>query len=220
MESFENKYNDVQLERILRENSEKKKAMNDSVGNSSVSYSNKKKGKISIVPPLVLAGLLIAAGITAPKVIQKVEYSNDLEKATSIVKEVAYDNLSSTDLVTFDQDGNICINPNNSTEDYAKLCDDDISAVELYTYGKALKDAGDTYSDEFQKLVTSSTYNDGSYNYISFKQYCTVNGFVDKDSNPSTIEFNKYAQDKLVESYRNNTIDEVMQKVVNESRGK
>lgn len=220
MESFENKYNDVQLERILRENSEKKKAMNDSVGNSSVSYSNKKKGKINILPPLVLAGLLIAAGITAPKVIQKVEYSNDLEKATSIVKEVAYDNLSSNDLITFDQDGNICINPNNSTEDYAKLCDDDISAVELYTYGKALKDAGDTYSDEFQKLVTSSTYNDGAYNYISFKQYCTVNGFVDKDSNPSTMEFNKYAQDKLVESYRNNTIDEVMQKIVNESRGK
>lgn len=103
MESYDDRYNDIQLERILRENAEKRTAYSKSIGtNKKTSYQKRKKsnGKPAIL--ITLAALLVAAGISAPKVIERVNYANDLEKATAIVEEIAYDNLSNTGLIFTD----------------------------------------------------------------------------------------------------------------------
>lgn len=221
MESYENKYNDIQLERILRENAEKKSAYNKSVGtNKKTSYTKKKKTNKKISTTLVVASLLAAIGISMPTIIERVSYANDLEKATAIVEEIAYDNLTATGLITIDENGNTSIKKGDTTSSYIALDTKDITPVEVYAYDKALEKAGDTTHDELEKLVTSSSYNNGTYNYISFKQYCTVNGFIDSNKNPSGIEFRKYAKDTLVKSYRDGTIDNIMKQVINESRGK
>ena len=168
-----------------------------------------------------MAALLVAAGISAPKVIERVNYANDLEKATAIVEEVAYDNLSNTGLIFTDPNGNSSIKlGGNDISDYSVLNKGDATPVELYAYDKALEKAGDTTHSEFEKLVMASSYNDGTYNYISFSQYCTVNGFTDSEKNPSGLEFRKFAKDELVKSYRNGTIDNIMTQVIDESRGK
>ena len=134
--------------------------INNLYSNKKISYQKRKKsnGKPAIL--ITMAALLVAAGISAPKVIERVNYANDLEKA------------------------------------------------------------GDTTHSEFEKLVMASSYNDGTYNYISFSQYCTVNGFTDSEKNPSGLEFRKFAKDELVKSYRNGTIDNIMTQVIDESRGK
>lgn len=222
MESYDDKYNDIQLERILRENAEKRTAYSKSIGtNKRTSYQEKKKsnGKPAIL--ITMAALLVAAGISAPKVIERVNYANDLEKATAIVEEIAYDNLSNTGLIFTDPNGNSSIKlGGNDISDYSVLNKGDATPVELYAYDKALEKAGDTTHSEFEKLVMASSYNDGTYNYVSFSQYCTVNGFTDSEKNPSGLEFRKFAKDELVKSYRNGTIDNIMTQVIDESRGK
>lgn len=222
MESYDDRYNDIQLERILRENVEKRTAYSKSIGtNKRTSYQKRKKsnGKPAIL--ITMAALLVAAGISAPKVIERVNYANDLEKATAIVEEIAYDNLSNTGLIFTDPNGNSSIKlGGNDISDYSVLNKGDATPVELYAYDKVLEKAGDTTHSEFEKLVMASSYNDGTYNYISFSQYCTVNGFTDSEKNPSGLEFRKFAKDELVKSYRNGTIDNIMTQVIDESRGK
>lgn len=225
MEDFESKYNDVQLERMLNENANKNRVSNKSIGKNKVtSYSKKKQSKKLLGKNgkiILTIALLVIMGINAPKAIRTVRYASDLNKATKIVTEQANDNLENANLVDVDDKGNVTIKDGgNSISDYGRLNLCDPSIAEIYAYDKALDGAGDTINTEFEKLIEATSYKDGMYNYTSLAQYYTVNGLVDKDGKPSGAEFKKYAEEQLVKSYRDGTIDDIMKKVVNESRGK
>ncbi|MGN1312080.1 MAG: hypothetical protein ACI4U4_03595 [Bacilli bacterium] len=222
MENYDDKIYAAQLERMLNDNANSKKARNTSIGNNKkTNHKNKRKnpGK-KIIITLVLAGILTAIGIEVPTIIERVNYTNDLEKATAIVVEQATENLSNTGLVIIDEDGNVSINPEgNKIEDYAKLENVDSTIGEFYAYDKALEKAGDTINTEFEKLVQASSYNGGVYNYTGFDQMCRINGLTN-NGNASGLEFKKYAEQELVNSYRNGTIDQIMKQVINETKGK
>lgn len=101
MEDYKNKYDDVQLERMLRENAEKRRAT--SIGNDKkTSHKNTKKNATQKALPWILVATLIlgAAGIKfVPKLKENIEYTNDLKAATEIVTEVATENLEELDLL-------------------------------------------------------------------------------------------------------------------------
>lgn len=225
MEDFESKYNDVQLERMLNENANKNRVSNKSVGKDKVtSYSKKKQSKklLGKTGKIILTvALLMVIGINTPNAIKSVRYASDLSKATKIVTEQANDNLENANLVNVDDKGNVTIKMGgNSISDYGRLNLCDPSIAEIYAYDKALESAGDTVNTEFEKLIEATSYKEGMYNYTSLAQYYTVNGLVDRDGKPNGAEFKKYAEEQLVKSYRDGTIDDIMTKAVNESRGK
>lgn len=225
MEDFESKYNDAQLERMLNENANKNRVSNKSIGKDKVtSYSKKKQSKKLLGKNgkiILTIALLVIMGINAPKAIRTVRYASDLNKATKIVTEQANANLENANLVDVDDKGKVTIKDGgNSISDYGRLNLCDPSMAEVYAYHNALVKAGDCYAIESEKLIEATSYKDGMYNYISISQYFTVNGLIDKDGRPSGAEFNKYAEEQLVKSYRDGTIDDIMKKVVNESRGK
>lgn len=222
MENYEDKLYAVQLERMLNDNANSKKARNTSIGNNKkTNHKNKRKnpGK-KIIITLVLAGILTAVGIEVPTIIEKVNYANDLEKATAIVVEQATENLSNAGLVIIDENGNVSIKPEgNKIEDYTKLENVDSTIGEFYAYDKALEKAGDTVNTEFEKLIQASSYNGGVYNYTGFDQMCRINGLTNNGT-ASGLEFKKYAEEQLVNSYRNGTIDQIMKQLINETKGK
>lgn len=222
MENYEDKLYAVQLERMLNDNANRKKARNTSIGNNKkTNHKNKRKnpGK-KIIITLVLAGILTAVGIEVPTIIEKVNYANDLEKATAIVVEQATENLSNAGLVIIDENGNVSIKPEgNKIEDYTKLENVDSTIGEFYAYDKALEKAGDTVNTEFEKLIQASSYNGGVYNYTGFDQMCRINGLTNNGT-ASGLEFKKYAEEQLVNSYRNGTIDQIMKQLINETKGK
>ena len=222
MENYEDKLYAVQLERMLNDNANRKKARNTSIGNNKkTNHKNKRKnpGK-KIIITLVLAGILTAIGIELPTIIERVNYTNDLEKATAIVVEQATENLSNAGLVIIDENGNVSIKPEgNKIEDYAKLENVDSTIGEFYAYDKALEKAGDTVNTEFEKLIQASSYNGGVYNYTGFDQMCRINGLTNNGT-ASGLEFKKYAEEQLVNSYRNGTIDQIMKQLINETKGK
>lgn len=225
MEDFESKYNDVQLERMLNENANKNRVSNKSIGKDKVTnYSKKKQSKklLGKTGKIILTvALLVVIGINTPNAIKSVRYASDLNKATKIVTEQANDNLENVNLVDVDDKGKVTLKAGeNSISDYGRLNLCDPSMAEVYAYRNALVKAGDRYATEFEKLIEATSYKDGMYNYTSLAQYYTVNGLVDKDGKPSGAEFKKYAEEQLVKSYRDGTIDDIMKKVVNESRGK
>lgn len=222
MENYEDKLYAVQLERMLNDNANRKKARNTSIGNNKkTNHKNKRKnpGK-KIIITLVLSGILTAVGIEVPTIIEKVNYANDLEKATAIVVEQATENLSNAGLVIIDENGNVSIKPEgNKIEDYTKLENVDSTIGEFYAYDKALEKAGDTVNTEFEKLIQASSYNGGVYNYTGFDQMCRINGLTNNGT-ASGLEFKKYAEEQLVNSYRNGTIDQIMKQLINETKGK
>ena len=48
---------------------------------------------------------------------------------------------------------------------------------------------------------------------------CRINGLTN-NGNASGLEFKKYAEQELVNSYRNGTIDQIMKKITSETKGK
>lgn len=224
------KYDDVQLERMLRENAERRKAT--SIGNDKkTSHNNTRKNGLGKTLPWILVATLIlgAAGIKiAPKLKENIEFSNDLKAATEIVTEVATEYLEEAGLVNVDENGLVTINQGNTVEDYSKLGLVDASLGEYYAYGNALNEAvknaqDNRYSashDEYEKLIKASSYDGGTYNYIGLEQLCNINGLYGQGGLASGLEFKKYAEQELVNSYRNGTIDQIMQKVINDMKGK
>lgn len=224
------KYDDVQLERMLRENAERRRVT--SIGNDKkTSHNNTRKNGLGKTLPWILVATLIlgAAGIKiAPKLKENIEFSNDLKAATEIVTEVATEYLEEAGLVNVDENGLVTINQGNTVEDYSKLGLVDASLGEYYAYGNALNEAvknaqDNRYSashDEYEKLIKASSYDGGTYNYIGLEQLCNINGLYGQGGLASGLEFKKYAEQELVNSYRNGTIDQIMQKVINDMKGK
>ena len=48
---------------------------------------------------------------------------------------------------------------------------------------------------------------------------CRINGLTNNGT-ASGLEFKKYAEEQLVNSYRNGTIDQIMKQLINETKGK
>lgn len=224
------KYDDVQLERMLRENAERRRVT--SIGNDKkTSRNNTRKNGLGKTLPWILVATLIlgAAGIKiAPKLKENIEYTNDLKAATEIVAEVASENLEKTGLVNVDENGLVTINKGNTIEEYSKLGLVDASLGEYYAYGsvlnEAVKNAKDdrlgASHDEYEKLIKASSYDGGTYNYTGLEQLCNINGLYGQSGVASGLEFKKYAEQELVNSYRNGTIDQIMQKVIKDAKGK
>lgn len=230
MEDYKNKYDDVQLERMLRENAERRRET--SIGNDKeTSHKKTKKNATQKALPWILVATLIlgAAGIKfVPKLKENIEYTNDLKAATEIVTEVATEYLEEAGLVNVDENGLVTINQGNTIEDYSKLGLVDASLGEYYAYGNALNEAvknaqDNRYSashDEYEKLIKASSYDGGTYNYTGLEQLCNINGLYGQGGLASGLEFKKYAEQELVNSYRNGTIDQIMQKVIKDAKGK
>ena len=230
MEDYKNKYDDVQLERMLRENAERRRAT--SIGNDKeTSHKKAKKNTSQKALPWILVATLIlgAAGIKiVPKLKENIEYTNDLKAATGIVTEAATENLEKAGLVNIDENGLVTINQDNTVEDYSRLELIDASLGEYYAYGNALNEAvknakvdklGASH-DEYEKLIKASSYDGGTYNYTGLEQLYNINGLYGQGGVASGLEFKKYAEQELVNSYRNGTIDQIMQKAINDAKGK
>ena len=230
MEDYKDKYDDVQLERMLRENADRRRVT--SIGNTKeTSHKKIKKNAMQKALPWILVTTLIlgAAGIKiVPKLKENIEYANDLKDATAIVTEVATENLEEAGLVNVDENGLLTINKGNTIEEYSKLGLVDASLGEYYAYGSALNEAVKNAKDdrlgashdEYEKLIKASSYDGGTYNYTGLEQLCNINGLYGQNGLASGLEFKKYAEQELVNSYRNGTIDQIMQKVINDTKGK
>ena len=226
MEDYKDKYDDVQLERMLRENADRRRVT--SIGNTKeTSHKKIKKNAMQKALPWILVTTLIlgAAGIKiVPKLKENIEYANDLKDATAIVTE----NLEEAGLVNVDENGLVTINKGNTIEEYSKLGLVDASLGEYYAYGSALNEAVKNAKDdrlgashdEYEKLIKASSYDGGTYNYTGLEQLCNINGLYGQNGLASGLEFKKYAEQELVNSYRNGTIDQIMQKVINDTKGK
>lgn len=230
MENYKDKYDDVQLERMLRENAERRKVT--SIGNDKkTSHNNTRKNGLRKSIPWILVATLIlgVAGVkVVPKLKENIEYTNDLKDATAIVTEVANENLEKAGLVNVDENGLVTINQGNTIEDYSRLELVDASLGEYYAYGSALNEAVKNAKDdrlgasheEYEKLIKGSSYDGGTYNYTGLEQLCNINGLYGQNGLASGLEFKKYAEQELVNSYRNGTIDQIMQKVIKDAKGK
>ena len=230
MEDYKDKYDDVQLERMLRENADRRRVT--SIGNTKeTSHKKIKKNAMQKALPWILVTTLIlgAAGIKiVPKLKENIEYANDLKDATAIVTEVATENLEEAGLVNVDENGLVTIIKGNTIEEYSKLGLVDASLGEYYAYGSALNEAVKNAKDdrlgashdEYEKLIKASSYDGGTYNYTGLEQLCNINGLYGQNGLASGLEFKKYAEQELVNSYRNGTIDQIMQKVINNTKGK
>lgn len=230
MEDYKSKYDDIQIERMLRENAERRRE--NSIGSSKVtSHRNKKKNglKKKIVIAAIILSVLTAAGVKiVPEIVDTVSFANDLEMASEVVTNEAMTNLAKAGLVTVDENGIVTINKNNTSEDYSKLGLVDASLGEFYAYREAIDKASANTegfseiikADEFDKLVKGSSYEDGRYNYTDTSQFYRVNGLTAPDGDASSLEFDKYAKQELVKAYRNGNIEGVLEKTTDEVKGK
>lgn len=179
----------------------KEKVKEKSIGKKPVRKGNVKARIIAIALAATLAITGIYGGIKLKGKLEKVQKVNE---ASDIVKDDAQKILLDNGLATYDDKGNVIIKE-NTIADYDKLNIDDASFEELYAYFLA------TESDpiEFGKLIQSVQGVDGNYNYTNLSQFYSYNGF-DKGTEGGFVEWQKYAQDKLVEALDNGTINNIV----------
>lgn len=172
----------------------------------------KKNLKQKIVVYALAAVLTISGVFVAPKIAKGLERNAKVSAASDIVKTDAQKILLDKGLAEYDDKGNVIIKK-NSIEDYDKLDIDNASFEELYAYYLATGDA-----IEFGKLIQSVQGVDGVHNYTDISQFYTYNGF-DKGSESGYVEWQKYAQDKLLEALQNGTIQTIVKSDTN-TRGR
>lgn len=141
-----------------------------------------------------LATLLLLSGIElGEKIYRKIEYHHDLKTAKQEIAEAAQESLLDTGIAATTSEGEIVILQSDENE-YYKL--DLKTPEEAYPYFLVLSPS------EFNNLVQTIPYQNGSYYYTGSSQFFGINGYLDQSGAPSSTVFANYMESELVEAYR------------------
>lgn len=174
-----------------------KSMVDKSCGEGETPVKRKKYGK---VPKAFVCGslatLLIIGGFEIGNEISKrISYFGDLHDAKGIITEEAKEKLINEGLAITAADDEFVV-LENSASDYQSLELD--SPEEVYPYFLVLP------TSEFSKLITATTYGNGSYYYTGTEQFLTVNGYFNPETGkPSTAVYKDYMNAELVSAFRN-----------------
>lgn len=174
-----------------------KSMVDKSCGEGETPVKRKKYGK---VPKAFVCGslatLLIIGGFEiGNKISERISYFGDLHDAKGIITEEAKEKLIKEGLAITAADDEFVV-LENSASDYQSLELD--SPEEVYPYFLVLP------TSEFGKLITATTYGNGSYYYTGTEQFLTVNGYFNPETGkPSTAVYRDYMNAELVSAFRN-----------------
>lgn len=151
---------------------------------------------IALVGALTFKGIIDVQG----EIHKRIEYYADGKEAVSIATDEAMQRLKDNGLAAVTKDGETVLLADN---DYSVLKAS--TPEEIFAYYKALDD-----SEEFEKFIQDTSYENGYANYTSMEQFLRINGFIDPETNkPSIKVWENITKDHLITSYRNGEIESI-----------
>ena len=125
--------------------------------------------------------------------------TQEMNQAKNYLKETLASNLIQNNLASIDVNTKKLIVNNNTVEDYKKL--DVKKDLDVYIYREILP------TQEFNKLINSMTYDNGTKNYSSFYEYLQINDYYSSKDFSAEELFKILNEKKIKENYQQNYIE-------------
>ena len=197
-------------ERLIEQDNARKKAFEQLEARNKSIEQRRKKALLSV--SLLVASLLPGIIVGGVKINDWIQKQMMISKATNVLCEDARENLilSGCAALEYNTGKPPFVLKDNSVSDYKNLVYriGNVESKDVYVYASVFESMGQ--KDEIDDFVSAIPYttDEGTYYYLDFDHYLSVNGY------PDTATFENYVEGEIFTDYVNGNLNKYTSEVV------